>query len=84
MKEKGRVIWRVWGGEIPVKSLVKEKDTSSVMAEWYPHGNRTSKGEKYGGIYIPSTKQRLIYKTYPAWLAEVKRNFVIVNKTISW
>ena len=66
-KNKERVIWRVWGGEIPVKSLVKEDDHSFGVASFYPHGNKSTKGEKFGSIFHPSVYNHIKYKTYKLW-----------------
>lgn len=74
---KETVMWRVWGGAVPVRSLVRENDHSYTVASWYP-------SEKQGGIYVPKTRKRMTFKTYNAWLKSVARHFTIVNKTISW
>ena len=71
------VIWRVWGGDPPVRSLVRKNDHSFSVATWWP-------SKKQGGIYIPQTRKRMSFKTYNAWLKSAARYFDIENKTISW
>ena len=74
---KETVIWRVSGGEVTVRSLVRKNDHSFSVATWYPQ-------KKQGGIYIPQTRKRLSFRSYNSWLKSAARHFNIENKTISW
>jgi len=74
---KETVIWRVWGGESPSRSLVKKSDHSFVVASWYSQ-------HKQGRIYIPQARRRLAFRSYNAWLKSAAKHFNIENKTISW
>jgi hypothetical protein len=71
------VIWRVWGGEIPRRSLVRKSDHSYTVGSWLP-------GSSQGTLCVPSTRQRFTYKTYNSWLKSAAKHFIIRNETISW
>ncbi len=71
------VIWRVWGGELPCRSLVRKSDHSYTVASWYTM-------KKQGTIWIPQTRERLSFKSYNTWLKSAAKHFSIENKIISW